>query len=93
MPASVELVRAALDLARTQGHLLYPAIHLAAYTGMRSGEALALTWDKVDLAAGRLIIDATLGRTLDKGLLVEPPKAESGRRVVDWFPRTHGDRP
>ena len=74
---------AALDLARTEGHPLYPAIHLIAYTGMRRGEALALTWGKVDLGAGRLIIDATLGRTLDKGLVVEPPKTESGRRVVD----------
>ena len=50
---------------------------------MRRGEALALTWSKVNLGAGRLINDATLGRTLDKGLVVEPPKTESGRRVID----------
>ena len=50
---------------------------------MRRGEALALTWDDVDLGDGRVIVKASLGYSSEVGFMVEEPKTASGRRVVD----------
>jgi integrase len=38
---------------------LYPAVLLALSTGMRRGELFGLTWDRVDLKAGRITLDHT----------------------------------
>ena len=37
-------------------------IHVALSTGLRQGELLALTWDDVDLVAGRLVVSRNLSR-------------------------------
>ena len=57
-------------------------MHLIAYTGLRRGEAMGLFWGNVDLDEGFLKIEHSLvfART---GMLLEPPKTESGRRTVD----------
>lgn len=56
--------------------------HLLLTTGARIGEALALTWDALDLDAGTMRIIATLQRA-DGGTDIAPAtKTESSRRVV-----------
>lgn len=50
-------------------------------TGLRQGELLALTWDKVDLRNKVLTITQSLMRT-KKGLIFVPPKTENGKRIV-----------
>ncbi len=87
-PPDISAVRAALELARAEEHYLYACIHLIAYTGMRRGEAMGLLWDDVDLERGRILIERSLSRTLERGLCVDPPKTNSGRRVVDLDVRT-----
>ena len=82
-PPGISAVRAALQLARTEEHYLYACIHLISYTGMRRGEAMGLLWNDVDLERGRLLIERSLSRTLERGLYVDPPKTHSGRRVID----------
>ena len=89
-PPDISAVRAALDLARAEEHYLYSCIHLIAYTGMRRGEAMGLLWNDIDLDQGRIIIERSLSRTLERGLYVEPPKTHSGRRVVDLDAGTIG---
>ena len=79
----ISAVRRALDLAREEEHYLYPAMRLIAYTGMRRGEALGLFWDHVDLDAGAVTVQASLVRSREKGLMLEPPKTRAGRRTVD----------
>jgi integrase len=49
-----EQVGAFLDAI--EGHRLRPLYHLAAYTGMRRGELCGLSWDDVDLEAGRITV-------------------------------------
>jgi len=39
--------------------MLYPVVVVALSTGMRQGEILGLTWDRVDLKRGALIIEET----------------------------------
>ena len=87
-PPDVPVVRQALELLRAEADYLYPCIHLLAYTGLRRGEVLALQWDKVDLRAGRLVVEASLTRTRERGLLLQPPKTASGWRVVELDPKT-----
>ena len=79
----IPAVRAALRLAREERHLLFASIHLIAYTGLRRGEALGLFWRNIDLHAGYLTVEGSLVRSGERGLIVEPPKTESGRRRVD----------
>ena len=38
---------------------LYPIVALALSTGMRSAEIMDLTWDRVDLKAGRILLEQT----------------------------------
>ena len=82
-PPNMSAVRDVLALARAEGHHLFACIHLIAYTGLRRGEALGLLWDNVDLDHGHILIDGSLIRSRELGLIREPPKTNSGFRVVD----------
>ncbi len=69
-----------LDIAST--HRLYPALHLAAHTGMRRGEIAGLKWHDLDTKANRLSIRRTLqcvgGTATEFG-----PKTRTSRRTVE----------
>ena len=54
---------------------------LLAYTGCRVGEALALTWQDVDLGLGTIVISKSVQR-VDKEWVVTSPKTRSGTRVI-----------
>lgn len=72
-------VAAVLAAAAESRH--HAALTLIAATGLRKGEALGLSWDRVDLAAGTLKVTATLGRIGDRLLITEPKTARSRRTV------------
>jgi len=58
-------------------------------SGMRLGEALALSWDDVDLAAGAVVIRRTLTRTKGGGWIVgDAAKTRAGRRPIAVTPPT-----
>ena len=50
--------------------------------GLRRGEALALTWDAVDLDAGTLYVKQIIQHIIGQGLVISEPKSEKSRRVV-----------
>lgn len=50
--------------------------------GLRQGEALGLTWDDVDLTAGTVHVQHSLGRVKGKGLTLGPVKSRKGKRVI-----------
>ena len=58
---------------------------LIAATGLRTGEALALRWQDVDLDAGMLTVRGTVGR-IGGRLVVSEPKTDRSRRVVPLAP-------
>ena len=61
---------------------LYPALHLAAHTGMRRGEVVGLKWSDLDTARSRLSISRTLqnvgGQPVEFGV-----KTRTSRRTVE----------
>ena len=69
-----------LTAARSQR--LYPALHLAAHTGMRRGEVVGLKWSDLDSARSRLSISRSLqnvgGRPVEFGV-----KTRTSRRTVE----------
>lgn len=69
----------------TREHWLGPLWTLLAYSGMRLGEALALTWNDVDLRTGRVMVSKTLQR-LDGQWVVSEPKTRAGVRTITLPP-------
>lgn len=51
-------------------------------TGVRIGEALAVSWDVVDLEAGTVDINYTIVRVKGQGLIRKSTKTETGRRTL-----------
>ena len=51
-------------------------------TGVRIGEALAVTWPEVDLATGSVMIDYTLIRVRGVGLIRKSTKSRAGERTL-----------
>ena len=70
-------------MAEDEGHALYPCLYLIAHTGLRRGEALGLRHQDMDLETGLISIVQTVGRSLHKGIFVEPTKTTYSRRTVD----------
>lgn len=61
---------------------------LLARTGLRIGEALALTWDDIDLVKGALSVNKTLIYPLNTDPRVTTPKTKSSIRVIKLDPET-----
>ena len=52
-------------------------------TGVRIGEAIAVSWDDIDIEAEQVKIDHKIIRVTAKGLLRAPrPKSEAGHRTL-----------
>lgn len=62
-----------------------PPITLAALTGMRRGEVLALHWDDIDFEASSLRVRATVSRVQGRLVRTEP-KTENSRRSIPLSP-------
>lgn len=69
-------------LAAARRQRLYPALHLAAHTGMRRGEIVGLQWSDLNIAHARLSVSRTLqnvgGRPAEFGV-----KTRTSRRTVE----------
>lgn len=64
-------------------HGVTDLISVMAATGLRIGEALALTWEAIDLEAGTLEVRGTVIRIKGTGLIIKPaPKTEAGFRTL-----------
>lgn len=64
---------------------LFPIVAVAAYTGARRGEILALRWSDFDAGAKTLRIERAVEETKAHGRIVKPPKSKRGIRtnVID----------
>ena len=64
-----------------------PMLHLAAMTGMRRGEVVALRWDAVDLARSTVKVRAA-ATFLNGEETIDVPKTKRSRRTIDLDQRT-----
>lgn len=71
-----------LLLKALEGDRLYPFYVLLISTGLRKGEALALTTDCLDLDQSLVRVEKTLNFIIGQGLVVGEPKSERSRRKV-----------
>lgn len=65
----------------------FTLLHLLAFTGMRKSEALALTWNDLNLIEKELSITKAIGRGKSARLYLKPPKTGSSR-VIKLVDRT-----
>ena len=72
-------------LDKIQDHRLYVPAVVALGAGLRRGEILALRWRDVDLDAGHLRVERSLGEAGDE-LYFKEPKSNAGRRSVSLAP-------
>lgn len=62
--------------------LSYPLFRLLAFTGVRKGEALALTWDDIDFENKMLSITKTIARNTKNEIVINHPKTETSIREI-----------
>ncbi|MEW5979231.1 MAG: tyrosine-type recombinase/integrase [Acidobacteriota bacterium] len=62
VPPTVESVWKLIDAAAAMGSVGYGMVYLAAFTGLRRGEILALTFDDVDWLQKELVISKSIAR-------------------------------
>ena len=79
-PLTVEQAQHLLD--SVQGTMLESFIALALVVGMRHGELLALRWQDIDLAQGKLFIHRNLTHDENYQLTVGDPKTTSSERAL-----------
>jgi integrase len=61
---------------------LFPIVAVAAFTGARRGEILALQWDDLDITNKTLRIERAIDDTDKHGLRIKGPKTERGKRTI-----------
>ncbi|MFT8813590.1 tyrosine-type recombinase/integrase [Oenococcus sp.] len=78
----IKFLKSAYQLYNKDHYNRYAFFRLLAFTGMRKGEALALTWSDLDLADKTLSINKTVV-TVESGEVVsEAPKTKAGNRLL-----------
>lgn len=78
---SIEQVNTFLERAKSSRY--YPVFFLAAYTGMRKGEILGLTWNDIDFKKMTIDINKTLFQLSEtKGYNVGSPKTKNAVRTI-----------
>lgn len=84
-PSEVLLIQASFDNPDS-GHApdfnFAALVAVAADTGARIGELLALSWQHVDLESQRIEIVGSLAEVPGDGLVIHPPKTSAGTRTI-----------
>ena len=66
----------------------YMLFRLLSFSGIRKGEALALTWKDINFKTGLLTVNKTLTIGMDNQLIVQDPKTKTGIRMVSLDKKT-----
>jgi integrase len=65
-----------------RGTVYFPIVAVAAFTGARRNEILALRWSDLDVATKTLRIERAIEMTEAHGLMLKPPKTKRGFREI-----------
>jgi integrase len=66
-----------------RGSVFFPIVAVAAFTGARRNEILALRWEDFDADAKTLRIERAVEHTAEHGLALKGPKSERGKRTIE----------
>lgn len=66
----------------------YTLFRTLAFTGIRRGECLALTWNDINFENSTLEINKTLTQGLRGKQIIQAPKTKASRRTIDLDPET-----
>ena len=66
-----------------RGSVFFPMVVVAAFTGARRNEILALRWSDFDPDAKTLRIERAVEETREHGLQIKGPKTERGKRTIE----------
>jgi integrase len=86
LSTSITPERVSAILTAAQGSRLEVPVTLAALTGLRRGELLALKWAWVNLDQGSLFVAEALEHTRGHGVAFKAPKSRTSRRVLPIAP-------
>ncbi|MFT8878779.1 MAG: site-specific integrase [Oenococcus sp.] len=78
----IRFLKSAYQLYNKGHYSRYAFFRLLAFTGMRKGEALALSWGDVDLINKTLSISKTVVTTTSGEMISEAPKTKAGNRLM-----------
>ncbi|ENL4060423.1 tyrosine-type recombinase/integrase [Campylobacter jejuni] len=76
-----------LDIAKDTDLKKYTLFRLLAYSGLRVGECLALTWHDLDIKNKTVSVSKTIA-SIKGGIIVQPPKTVSSNRKVSLDNKT-----
>lgn len=80
---SLEELKHVLEVIKQQNNSRwYTFFRLLAFTGLRKGEALALTWKDINFKDKTLEVNKTLAHGHKNKLIIQEPKTESSNRVI-----------
>lgn len=72
-----------LEIVSKKGLKQLAVFRLLAYSGMRIGEMLALTWDDVNFADNTISVNKTQTKNEKGKIIISDPKTKTSRRVLD----------
>jgi integrase len=84
IPMRRDRIRLLLETAK--GTRLEPVVALAALTGLRRGELLALRWQNIDFEIGALQVTEALEHTRTHGVRFKAPKSRASKRRLPLPP-------
>lgn len=71
-----------------KGNQWYIFFRLLAFSGMRKGEAMALTWKDINFKEKTLSIDKTLARGKNNDMIIQTPKTKKSERTISLDEKT-----
>lgn len=77
-----ELIHFLECLQKEDNFKSYALFRLLAFSGMRKGEALALTWNDIDFTKNEVRINKALARGEENRLIIQTPKTKSSIRTI-----------
>lgn len=76
-----QLIEFLLCLKRENNYKVFALFFLLAFTGMRKGEVLALTWNDLDFSTNEICINKALSKGKENKLYIKTPKSGLSRTI------------
>lgn len=83
-----ELESILTTMERESKPVWYTFFRLIAFSGMRKGEALALTWDDINFNDNTISINKTLAMGINNTQVIQTPKTPSSKRTITMDHKT-----